>query len=378
MDSDRLCEVARNLFKSTKAGDDRTLGEKAIGLLAFQQLGARMDIVSRAVGSEETWCLSLERGSASATLEVEKRRARTESGTTVYLRELDKQVLRMLTQRKVVDYLRNRRGAALEEGAYELEVVEGQSSVMVTPEAPDGVLVPLKPCTTLWGPIEFTLYVAPPDAATREVAVVGRAGTSILDDLTELEEFAAPPWNTDQVSGRIMFGALQQSAGRRAVLRDDDAFPLFVDAVASVTSAVSSLVSRLATEVDRDTSERLSEEIRGVFATVLRELDDLDNPMRTSLGAAGMAPLTGNDDLLPNSGRKKNKKSQDEQPSPTLDDLTPDPTPPRNHKTGAGGPGPGSRTSRLPSLEADRFPGVARSRFDAEDGVVLYNDRHPD
>ena len=36
---DRLRDVARNLFESAKADDVRTLGEKAIGLLAFQQLG---------------------------------------------------------------------------------------------------------------------------------------------------------------------------------------------------------------------------------------------------------------------------------------------------------------------------------------------------
>lgn len=378
MSPDRLREIARNLFKSTKADDDRTLGEKAIGLLAFQQLGGRMDIVSLTADGDETWCLSLERGSASATLDVEKRRARSEPGTTVYLRDLDKEVLRMLTQRKVVDYLRSRRSAALEEGLYELEVLEGQSSVMVTPETPDGVLVPLRSYSTLWGPIDFTLYVAPPDSLNRKVAVVGRAGTSILDDLTELEEFAGPPWNTGQVSGRIMFGALQQSAGRRAVLRDDDAFPLFIDAVSSVAPAVSTLVSRLGAEVDRDTSERLSEEIRRVFATVLRELDDLDNPMRTSLGASGTPPSPGEDDLLPNSGRTRNKKGRDEQPAPNLDDLAPRPGSPRDPPRGGAGAGPGSRTSRLPSLEADKFPGVARSRFDADQRVVLYNDRHPD
>lgn len=55
MSQDRLREVARNLFESSKAGDDRTLGEKAIGILAFQQLGGRCDVVSRAEGSDETW-----------------------------------------------------------------------------------------------------------------------------------------------------------------------------------------------------------------------------------------------------------------------------------------------------------------------------------
>src|SRR5437867_2069615 len=37
MSPDRLRGIARNLFESTKTADDRTLGEKAIGILAFQQ-----------------------------------------------------------------------------------------------------------------------------------------------------------------------------------------------------------------------------------------------------------------------------------------------------------------------------------------------------
>jgi hypothetical protein len=34
MSPDRLREVARSLFESSKVGDERTLGEKAIGILA--------------------------------------------------------------------------------------------------------------------------------------------------------------------------------------------------------------------------------------------------------------------------------------------------------------------------------------------------------
>ncbi|HTW10857.1 MAG TPA: ATP-binding protein, partial [Acidimicrobiales bacterium] len=83
MSAERLREVARNLFESSKAGDSRTIGEKAIGVLAFQQLGARCDIVSRVEGSAETWALRLERGKATAVLERERRRARQLPGTTV-------------------------------------------------------------------------------------------------------------------------------------------------------------------------------------------------------------------------------------------------------------------------------------------------------
>src|SRR5437016_2667113 len=132
MSPDRLRQVARNLFESAKAGDDRTLGEKAIGILAFQQLGGRCDIVSRSEESPETWALRLERGRATARLERERRRARQAPGTTVYLHDLEPDVLRVLTRRKVVDYLRSRRGPALARGDYRIEVVEGRSAELVT------------------------------------------------------------------------------------------------------------------------------------------------------------------------------------------------------------------------------------------------------
>ncbi len=386
MDPDRLREVARNLFKSDKAGDDTTLGEKAIGLLAFQQLGARLDIVSRAQGSDETWCLGLERGKVNAQLERERRRARDLPGTTVYLRDLDREVLRMLTQHKVVDYLRRRRGAALADGAYEVEVVEGRNAELVTPEEPDGVKVPLARQNTLWGPLEFALYVAPPNAASRHVAVVGRAGTTILDDLTELEELAIPPWTGNQVSGRIAFPALQQSAGRRAVLRDDDAFPVFLEAVRSVGPAIETLAERVRIEVDRDTSDRLSDEIRKIFGRVLKELADLDNPMRTPIpGPAedssegrsgdGPGPKTG-------SGRADGESSaadpEEGSPfEPTLGDLAPEPEP-LIPPPGTGATGPSRRSAHLPSLAVDPEPSEARSRFDPDEGIVLFNDRHPD
>jgi hypothetical protein len=288
---DRLRQVARNLFDATKAGDDRTLGEKAIGILAFQQLGARCDVVSRAEERAETWCLRLRRGEPTASLGVERRRARPLPGTTVYIADLDPEVLRVLTARKVVDYLRVRRGPALAAGDYEIEVIEGGTSEMVFPDRPDGMRLPIAPRSTLWGRIDCSLWAAPPDGRRRRVTGVGRAGTTILDDLADIEEFDGPPWTTDQVAGQIAFPALQQTAGRRAVLRDREAFPLFFDMVRSIEPAVNAAVERVARDVDAQTSERLADTVRRIFRDVLRELEDVDNPMRTPLGSEpGTAP----------------------------------------------------------------------------------------
>ncbi len=377
MSADRLREVARNLFESSKAGDNRTLGEKAIGILAFQQLCGKCDVVSRSDSSPDSWVLHLERGKATATLEREKRRARQDSGTTVYLSDLDPEVLRVLTQRRVVDYLRSRRGAALTNGDYEIEVVDGRSSELVLPEKPDGVKLSIPPRHTLWGRIEFVLYVAPSDGRRRRVSVVGRAGTSILDDLSELEEFSGLPWDSDQVSGRVVLESLQQTAGRRAILRDRGAFPLFVQSVKAIEPAVAQTIERIAREVDAETADRLSDVIRRIFGRVLKELEDLDNPMR-SVGGTAPGPGEGPEPRAPDT----NGASAPEWNEPTQPDLG-QLLPPANDPVP---PGPDSNldrsnhsgSSRLPTVLPDPDPGDARSRFDPDVGVVFFNDSHPD
>ena len=331
MGPDRLRQVARNLFESSKVGDERTLGEKAIGLLAFQQLGGRCDIVSRAHDSDETWTL------------------------------------------------RRRRGAALARGDYSIEVSEGRTTELVTPEEPDGIRLAIPAQPTLWGRIDFALYVAAEADRRRRVAVVGRAGTTVLDDLAELEEFDRDPWTSGQMSGQIVFAALQQTAGRRAVLRDRDAFPVFHDAVRSIEPAVARTLERVRQEVDEQTADRLSDAVRRVFDRVLKELADLENPMRTPVG-----DHDGGEGLLAPDGSERSGHDSgpsDDRPSaePSIDDLAPrPPAAPPSADPRDGARTDGTRFRHLPSIAVDPEPGHTRSRFDAESGTVLYNDRHAD
>ncbi|MHB1445482.1 MAG: ATP-binding protein [Acidimicrobiales bacterium] len=377
MSPDRLRQIAQSLFESSKADDPRTLGEKAIGVLAYQQLGGRCDVISRAAESEETHVLRLERGKATALLERERRRARPVPGTTVIISDLDPDVLRVLTQRKVVDYLRIRRGPALARGDYSIEVMEGRSSELVLPEKPDGIRLETSAKQTLWGRIEFSLYVAPPDGKRRRVAVVGRGGTTIIDDISELDEFAGRPWASDQVAGQIVFESLQQSAGRRAVLRDREAFPIFVTTVKSVEHAVAEAVTRVAQEVDAATADRLSDTVRRIFSRVLKELADLDNPMRSP---SGTEPGEGG---VPEGPEPRGGTGRDPNPDPGPDDPIPDLFPPptdpvRRPRPDKASVSPDGRSSALPSLSPDPNPTDNRSRFDHSTGTVLYNESHSD
>lgn len=377
MSPDRLREVARNLFESAKAGDERTLGEKAIGILAFQQLGGRCDIVSRAEGSGETWALRLERGKATARLERDRRKARQVPGTTVYLHDLEPDVLRVLTRRKLVDYLRVRRGPALARGDYAIEVVEGRTSEIVSPERPDGIKLEIPARATLWGRIEFALYVTPPDGRRRRVAVVGRAGATIIDDIAEIEEFDEAPWTSDQLSGQVVFEALQPTAGRRAILRDREAFPVFVDAVGSVQPFVQRALERVARQVDEATAERMSETLRRIFGRVLRELADLDNPMRTPVGdEPGEGGLLAPQAADPGRADPGMRPPGESPPVPELDAPPTDPVVADQQPESARPDR--KRMSELPSVAPDPDPGEDRSRFDEVGRIVLYNDHHAD
>ena len=376
MAPDRLRQVARNLFESSKAGDARTLGEKAIGLLAFQQLGARCDVVSRSDERDDTWTLRLRRGDASAELVPERRRARSSPGTTVYISELDAEAARVLTQRKVVEYLRRRRGPAIAAGAYSIEVVEGRAGELVTPDEPTGLPVPIAAHETLWGRLEFALYVASGVEARRRVSVVGRAGTTIIDDLCELEEFDRDPWSSGQVSGRVSFEPLRQSAGRRAVLRDDEVFPVFRDAVQSVEPIVIAAMERVRREVDAATADRLSDAVRQVFGRVLKELADLDNPMRTLIGDEPGEGATA--DGGPGRGAPAPDGAPGES-APALEELEPrEPSVPRDGAPAGHADLAGARHRHLPSVAPDPEPGHRRSRFDSDAGSVLYNEGHAD
>lgn len=381
MSADRLRDVARNLFESAKASDNRTIGEKAIGILAFQQIGSVCEIVSRQRGSNETCVLRLERGRATATIDrVSGGRARQTSGTTVYLTDLDPDVLRLLTRRKVIEYLRKRRGAALARGDYVIEVQEGRTAELVTPEEPEGVRLDIHPRPTLWGRIEFAIYVAATPDRKRRVAVVGRGGTTIVDDLSELDEFDDRPWTSDQVSGMVVFEALQQAAGRRAVLRDREAFPVFVDAIRSIEPLVARTLERVTRAVDEQTQERLAETVRRIFGKVLRELEDVDNPLRTIVGSGPGEGALFEEGTQP--GEPSGRGPDDGEipavprvPDPLPAPVEPEEVAPEPPRTASG---TGGRSRSLPTVLPDPNPDGVRSRFDPDERVVYYNDQHTD
>jgi hypothetical protein len=130
-------------------------------------------------------------------------------------------------------------------------------------------------------------------------------------------------------------------------------------------------LEHVAREVDQAMAERLSDTVRRIFGRVLKELADLDNPMRTLLGdepgdgallAASVGPQSnGNSGPVEVPGSELPQLPEPPPEQPALDDSTQDAT---------ATPGP-TRSRALPTVAPDPTPGVARSRFDADTGIVL-------
>ncbi|HCW50646.1 MAG TPA: hypothetical protein DGR79_01035 [Clostridiales bacterium] len=279
MTREDLLRIAKNIAKSIKP-ESRTpslevIGEKGIGILGFQTLAERCQIVTRHQDSDETLCLEFTKGSARAALHTRGRAGLLEiPSTEVHLIGVDERTFRVMTLPKLLEYFQQRWRRPLAEEAFRLFVVHGKRSVQVRPGRYEGEPFFYRARTPL-GYVEFELYLTPRTQARRRAAVVGVGGVQILTDITQDPEFDRHPWNSDQVQGEVRFAALKQTTGRRGVQHDRRVFPLFVAAVQEVERDLVRRIERLNREQESLVDAKLTRAIRQAFRKALSEIEAL-------------------------------------------------------------------------------------------------------
>jgi len=295
MSPSKLESVPQRLFDSEKVGKAMLEGHKAIGITSYLQLANECHVVSRAAGSRATHSLILPRKSDIEELvstgrtdeEVECRvlpeedRKRVTHGTDVYLLDLDPEISRLLTPPKLAEHLGNRYRPALINEEFRVQLCEGRKATFVRPEVYKGEPFPLERRLTTRGYVEFRLYISPPSSHRRAVAIVGEAGSVIVDDISDLEDFNHSPWSSGQVEGEIRCNFVKPSSGRKTIVIDRRNYPEFKRAVASVERDIAAEVEKVKREYDSHTDARIFTEIRRIFASVIRELQELESPFKT-------------------------------------------------------------------------------------------------
>jgi hypothetical protein len=138
-------------------------------------------------------------------------------------------------------------------------------------------------------------------------------------------------------------------------------------------------------EVDEQATGRMADTLRKLFSRVLKELADLDNPMRSHVSdglddpAMWLPSAVNGHEPTPLSPPAPESPRNEPWSAPRIDDLLPDANAPIRRPPPSDDPrGDKTRTSELPSVQPDPEPTERRSRFDAADRVVLYNDHHAD
>jgi anti-sigma regulatory factor (Ser/Thr protein kinase) len=369
---DRLEAVAGHLCESDKAAlleADRIVGEKGIGILAFAAFAEQCDIVSRAEGESDTSRMRLRRGAEMCEIAEEPERRRGRPGTDVYLTGIGKEIWRVFTLPKLTEYFRVRRRQALLGGEYAIELVEGRKVLRVRPEIYKGNPLEVPPARTPFGFIRIHLYLWPTPAAGRSVAVVGKGGTTIVDDLAVLDEFAHGPWNTGQVQGEVIFPGLEQTTGRKGVVRDADRFPWLARALQNLEAAITAELTRLTQEHRERTDRDLFLRLREIFTLVLRELNDLENPLRTSVADPGGEIGPGGADQT-RAHKGSFSRGGDGAGATTASEIDPEAPSAARQRQRA------SPAWRLLPFPEDRRH--LRSDFDAEARVIRVNELHPD
>lgn len=305
-----LRAIATNIGHSRKRGlsprerhDQIVAGKYGIGLLGFWSVGHRMDIRSRVRGSE-VWVLRMVEDQERAELLRERMALETaDTFTEVVITELHESAQRVVTGRRLNDYLSSELRGMLLATAAQLEIQDrlarglAERTFVVVPRRFVGERLALPETVAVEGhpPARVELYLA--RGGDRSAVEVSCAGTLVADDAGELhaQGLDRPPWVGRGLTGLVEFPAFQVPPGSRRGVVPDEAADAFARAMASYASLIEAELARLERERQATTSRQLLHELRralrGLRARLPQyELPRVDDPSEPGESGTGAAP----------------------------------------------------------------------------------------
>jgi hypothetical protein len=288
-----LRTIATNIGHSRKRGlsprerhDEMVAGKYGIGLLGFWSIGHRMDIRSRVAGGD-VWALRMVEDQERAELARDRMAFETaDTFTEIVISELHDSAHRMLSGRRLNDYLSSElRGMLLATGAT-LEIHDGlarglvERTFVVVPRRFVGERLALPETISVEGQpaIKVDLYLARGD--DRAAIEVSCAGTLVADDaaLLHTEGLDVPPWTGRGLTGLVEFPGFQIPPGTRRGIVPDAASEAFARAMVPFATLVEAELGRLERERQATTSRQLLSELRRALRGLRARLPQYELP----------------------------------------------------------------------------------------------------
>jgi 1,2-phenylacetyl-CoA epoxidase PaaB subunit len=262
--------VAENIGNSLKRYDLKTVGEKGIGILGFQKIAERCDIVSKGNSNKETFCLSLKAGTLKYSIRQEKERGLQIRGTDVYLYGISDDTWRLFTRDKLANHFKFKFRPDLSSGAYSLVIVEGKETTSVRPEAYKGEPFYMTSVRTNYGDIRLSLYIQP---TGKPYSIGIYCKNKKVLNITDLPEFACEPWTLGKVQGEITADFLKPDTTRVGFIRDRKHFPAWVNAIKSIEKQLAAEIERLSKSYNAAQNRKLYKKLKLAFQKAIDELN---------------------------------------------------------------------------------------------------------
>ncbi len=331
-----LRQLATNIGHSRKRNlsaqqrhDEVVAGKYGIGLLGFWSIGHRMDIRTRVRGSD-VWVLRLVEDQDKAEILRERMSLEVDDTfTEVVITEMHESAGRLLSVRRMVDYLgAELRGSVLASGV-DLSIFDGmargtsQKQFAVVPRRFTGepLNLPSEIPVPDHAPIRVELHLA--RGLDRPAIEVACSGTLVADDIAELRALGLDqtPWVGRNLVGLVDFPGFSVPPGTRRGVAPDAAAEAFVRALDALVPRIAAELKRLDHERSAVTSKQVVQDLRKALRGLRNRLpqyelpavDDGDATANPAPGA-GIVPAGKSDD------GDDGRPDQKEDPDPIDDD----------------------------------------------------------
>lgn len=315
------------------------LGQYGIGLLGFWSIGHYLTIQTR-VRHSDIWSLRLEEDTPIAELEKDQLpTGATPTYTAVIIRSMHEAAQRLLTGRKLADYLGFELRGQLLKRKVSLRVTDklarGRARRDYPVQASQFHGVPLKDLRE-WpvqgrSPMRVELYYLPEEYGAGQVALTV-AGAVVVDSLPQLGagDLSHHPWTTPRLTGIIDVPWLDVSPSTRRGLIPNEKVHDFLDAMRSLGQKVAEWLAQYETFSAAEDDKKLHQRLRQVFSVLARRLphiemfpmsrksgppiesDDPDDAERPTAGAA-ISPVShaGPADIQPVPSKSSGEMHED-------------------------------------------------------------------
>lgn len=263
------------------------LGKYGIGLLGFWAVGTAMEIRSR-VGGGDVWTLRLREDQPKADLERARPRKLTDEAnfTEVTIRGVHEAAARQVRPGRLQAYLASELRGQLLERNVEIRihdrVARGRSvkEFVVLPQRFRGVLIeeldalPVANCEDA----RVELYLVLVEDERRGVVALSCGGTTVLDDLAQIEGSDEPraPWDSGRFEGVVDFPEFDVAPGTRRGFRPDARSEAFLAALPALEARLSALLVADDKRRQEERDKNLARRIQRVFRRIPRHLPGYD------------------------------------------------------------------------------------------------------